>query len=205
MVKEDEYLLTNQEILGGLKTAVVKGQTLKQAMMSFYQAGYKKEEIEDAARAYLYLQRGNSEAEILAKNRGKREGGFKSLLGGEKKTEEEIKKEEEEVKEKKEGKGEKEKEEEEKDKSKQEKPGEKIISKVSKTQVPMSRGEKQKKGQEEVVQKISGYEGKKEPSKFKGKAVTSVLIIALVVLVGILALVFLFKAELIDFINGLFG
>jgi len=42
MVKEDEYLLTNQEILGGLRTALERGQTLKQAMMSFYQAGYKK-------------------------------------------------------------------------------------------------------------------------------------------------------------------
>lgn len=39
------------DILEGLKNALVKGNTLKQAMMSFYNAGYKKEEIEEAARA----------------------------------------------------------------------------------------------------------------------------------------------------------
>ena len=66
MVKEEEYLLTNQEILGGIKSALGRGENLKQAMMSFYQAGYKKEEIEDAARAYLYLQRGIPEENVLA-------------------------------------------------------------------------------------------------------------------------------------------
>ena len=39
------------DIFGGLKLAVTKGETLKQAMISFYNAGYKKEEIEEAAKA----------------------------------------------------------------------------------------------------------------------------------------------------------
>ena len=38
-------------ILGGLKGALARGESLRQAMMSFYNAGYKKEEIEEAARA----------------------------------------------------------------------------------------------------------------------------------------------------------
>ncbi|MEJ2268014.1 MAG: hypothetical protein P8X70_02985, partial [Nanoarchaeota archaeon] len=42
--------MVNNEILGGLKLALSKGESLKLAMMSFYNAGYKKEEIEEAAR-----------------------------------------------------------------------------------------------------------------------------------------------------------
>ena len=44
--------MVNQAIFEGLKRAVKKGETLRQAMMSFYNAGYPKEEIEEAARAF---------------------------------------------------------------------------------------------------------------------------------------------------------
>ncbi len=40
----------NEEILGGLRLALSRGESLRQAMMSFYNAGYKKEEIEEAAK-----------------------------------------------------------------------------------------------------------------------------------------------------------
>ncbi len=40
----------NEEILEGLKSSVARGESLYQAMMSFYNAGYPKEEIESAAR-----------------------------------------------------------------------------------------------------------------------------------------------------------
>jgi len=42
--------MVNQEIFGGLKLALLKGESLKQAMISFYNAGYSKQEIEEAAR-----------------------------------------------------------------------------------------------------------------------------------------------------------
>ena len=42
--------MVNEEILGGLKSAINRGESLKRAMMTFYNAGYKKEEIEEAAR-----------------------------------------------------------------------------------------------------------------------------------------------------------
>ena len=42
--------MVNEDILGGLKTAMRKGESLKRAMFSMYNAGYKKEEIEEAAR-----------------------------------------------------------------------------------------------------------------------------------------------------------
>jgi len=41
----------NEEILGGLKNALERGESLQKAMMTFFNAGYKKEEIEEAARA----------------------------------------------------------------------------------------------------------------------------------------------------------
>ncbi len=40
----------NEEILGGLKSALERGESMNKAMMTFYNAGYKKEEIEEAAR-----------------------------------------------------------------------------------------------------------------------------------------------------------
>lgn len=43
--------MVNADILGGLRSALAKGKSLKQTMISFYNAGYKKEEIEEAARA----------------------------------------------------------------------------------------------------------------------------------------------------------
>ncbi len=44
--------MVRQDILGGLRAAKLRGQTLKQSMMSFYRAGYKKQDIEEAARAF---------------------------------------------------------------------------------------------------------------------------------------------------------
>lgn len=43
--------MVREDILGGLRTALVRGQTLRQSMMSFYNAGYVKQEIEEAAKA----------------------------------------------------------------------------------------------------------------------------------------------------------
>jgi len=42
--------MVREDILGGLKAALAKGQTLRQAMMSFYNAGYVKAEIEEAGK-----------------------------------------------------------------------------------------------------------------------------------------------------------
>ncbi len=41
--------MVNQEILEGLRNALARGYSLESAMMSFFNAGYKKEEIEEAA------------------------------------------------------------------------------------------------------------------------------------------------------------
>lgn len=43
------------ELVEGIRHAISKGESLKQAMMSFYRAGYKKEDVEDSAREYQRL------------------------------------------------------------------------------------------------------------------------------------------------------
>jgi hypothetical protein len=43
--------MVKEEIIEGLKYAVAKGESLPKAMMSFYNAGYLKGDIEEAARA----------------------------------------------------------------------------------------------------------------------------------------------------------
>lgn len=42
--------MVNQEIFSGLASALYRGESLQRAMMTFFNAGYKKEEIEEAAR-----------------------------------------------------------------------------------------------------------------------------------------------------------
>ena len=42
--------MPNQEILGGLRAAINRGESLEKVMTSFYNAGYKKEEIEESAK-----------------------------------------------------------------------------------------------------------------------------------------------------------
>ncbi|MBI2044510.1 hypothetical protein HYT23_00475 [Candidatus Pacearchaeota archaeon] len=43
--------MVREDILGGLRLALSKGESLQNAMQSFYNSGYPKEEIEEAARA----------------------------------------------------------------------------------------------------------------------------------------------------------
>ena len=42
--------MVKEEILEGLRYAIAKGESLPKAMMSFYNAGYSKQDIEEAAR-----------------------------------------------------------------------------------------------------------------------------------------------------------
>jgi hypothetical protein len=56
----------NEEILGGLKSAIERGQPLQKAMMSLYSAGYKREEIEEAARSLAGVSEETSEVAPIA-------------------------------------------------------------------------------------------------------------------------------------------
>lgn len=131
--------MVNEEILGGLKLALSKGESLKQAMMSFYNSGYIKEEIESAARA-LQTQQAESVKQIQ-------------------------------------------------ESSKQ------II-----TQKPIKTIQQFK---QKPIQKISNYE--QQPNNLRGKLITFFLVFTLLFLLGVLAAVFLFKEELMEFFIKLFN
>ena len=44
-----------QDLIGALQSALVRGETLKKAMMALHNAGYKKQEIEEAAASLQQL------------------------------------------------------------------------------------------------------------------------------------------------------
>ncbi len=44
--------MVREDILGGLRAALQRGESLRQAMLTFFNAGYIKEEIEEAAREF---------------------------------------------------------------------------------------------------------------------------------------------------------
>ncbi len=54
--------MPSEEIIDGLRMAMAKGESLMQAMMSFYNAGYSKQDVEAAARM-LSQQPGFSQAQ----------------------------------------------------------------------------------------------------------------------------------------------
>jgi archaellum component FlaD/FlaE len=171
--------IPNQEILGGIRAAIARGSNLKDAMMSFYQAGYDKTEIEQAAKVYVELQK--SPEEIIKKEDSKEKPKSK-----EKEDKKEEKKKEVVAKplEKKEEKKKEEKEEKEKD---------------------SSENNSKKKEPPKVVQRVSNYDLPKKPKPPKGKAVTIILILLLLFLLGALAAVILFKDELVRFFNSFFS
>lgn len=173
--------ITNQEILGGIRAAIARGSTLKDAMMSFYQAGYDKTEIEEAAKVYVELQK--SPEEIVKKEKGKQ-----------KEKPKEEKKEDKKEEKKKEVVAKPLAKEENKEKKSAENKEEKSPE-----------GKSKKKEPPKVVQRVSNYDLPKKPKPPKGKAVTIILILLLLFLLGALAAVILFKDELVRFFNSFFS
>lgn len=170
MIEKKEYLEINQEILGGLKTSIERGGTLKEAMMSFYRAGYDKLEIEKAAKAYVEI--GAQQMPEVPEQKNK-----KGIV-----PKEEVKKIDT-------PKPNEEKQTIPEQEKKEIKPSGKPIE-----------GSKIKKAQ--VVQKVSKYGDAKPPA---GKIITFILITTLILLLGVLVAVVLFKEELVVFFNNLFG
>lgn len=166
--------MVNEGILGGLKLALSKGESLKQAMMSFYNAGYKKEEIEEAAKA---LQKEGEQKEIPQKPREpikqkpvQKHSKIKKLIQKVSTYGEPTKI---------------------KPPVKQEMPA--APEKLKKQKIITQ-------PQKVNSQKVSIYE-KQKP---KGKLIIILLIFFLLFLLGALVAVFLFKNELVNFFNKLY-
>ena len=177
--------MVNKELLGGLRIAIEKGESLKRAMNTLFNAGYKKEEIEEAAKSLS--EPANEQGEralnpIITEPVQKispskpRKNLFKKLS------------------------------------SPMEKPVQKISSAVSKTpsvqqQIqPVTQTQIQSAQpqvvQPVIIQRVSGYE---EPQTIKEKIIIAVLITLLVILLGALAAIFLFQQQLINFFSTIFN
>ncbi len=201
-------------ILGGLESALSRGESLQKAMNSFYNAGYEKELIEEAARKFQEIHQRKFEELGVGPYEKK-----KSVITpvSENKEIKEVKKEEppkdklvsfkSEIKEVK----------------KEEKPKKPIFFKnrqrVSKYgEDSLRQSEDLKKALVEAIssikaipvyidqkpkkeQAISDYETMKYPTPI-AKAITFLLIFLLVLLGGILGAVIFFKEELIEFFNN---
>ena len=148
-------MAVKEEILEGLKVAISRGEPLRDAMMSFYNAGYSKQDVEDSARALQAPQ-----------------------IPGQYQT-----------------------------------PPPQQIQTQSPTQ-PQTKLQTQipPQGQQQIippqiqqplnVQRVSGYE--KKP-KLLGNTLIYILVFFLVLLIGLLASLFLFREEITSFFNNLIG
>ena len=120
--------MVREDILAGLRSAVAKKESLKQAMISFYNAGYKREEIQEAARALQEEQ---------------------LTLG------------------------------------------------IQQPQIAQQPIQQMQPGK--PIQRVSGY----APQKKIGKTLIIILVVVLVLLIGFLATIFIFKDKLTDILSGL--
>ena len=173
--------MVDHEILGGLMSALERGESLKRAMTTLFNAGYKREEIEEAAR-FLTSNPIEPKKEILSvpspldKINSKTKTQKIPLPVKEKNpTSEKIKE------------------------SKPLKPIQKPIEQKQMAMPIPSEGGGQQVFQ--PIQIVSSY-GEEKPVD---RVIISVLIFLLIFLIGILATIFIFKQELINLFSSLFA
>jgi len=163
--------MVNEEIFAGLKVALFRGETLQQAMMASYNAGYKKEEIEEAARALQMQQFQQIQPHPTAQPQQITQP-----------IQQPVKPRQIEPK---------------------EQPRKLFKKSVKIPKIRKFRKTIVKQKPERVAQKVSSYQ--KPAKKPERILMTFVLIFILLVLLGVLAAVFFFKTDLIDFFNSLFS
>ena len=172
--------MVNEGILRGLKLALSKGESLKQAMMTFYNAGYKKEEIEEAAGT---LQKENNETAVQKKTiEPSAQKPFKKYSKPKKQSKVPVQKIS--------SYGES---------TKMQPPLKKEIPEFEKLNGLEQKQTKniEQKHSKKKSQKISEYETQKP----KGKLILILLIFFLLFSVGALMAIFLFRQEIIDFFS----
>ena len=152
--------MINEEILEGLRRATAAGSTLKSAMMSFYNSGYGKQEIEEAAKELQSQKFGN--LSTVVPQQVPQNIQTRPIAGA----------------------------------IPAQQPPQQIPQQVPKQQFVPQQQPQQLINQ----QNVSNY-GKK--SKLSG--LTIFLIVSLVLLLGILVLMFIFREPLVNFLNRLFS
>jgi len=162
--------MPKEEIVEGLKAAIARGESLNRAMMSFYNSGYPKQDVEDAARIVDSPQ--------LPQTQISQPQQFNSPI---QQNPQNLQVQNEELK---------------------AQPETHYAPKPSYPQYESQSQQFQPLQQPQTIQKVSNYGGK--PS-FLGAVAIFVLVFFLLVLVGFLIAVFLFKEELAGFFNGFLG
>jgi len=65
--EEADFLIENQDLIGAINSALSRGNSLKDTMLSLYNAGYDKLKIEEAAKMYIELSRNPTTAKVQEK------------------------------------------------------------------------------------------------------------------------------------------
>lgn len=170
--------MVNHAIVEGIRNAVFRGESLKQAMMSFYNAGYDRDEIEQAAKAF---QEGIVSGTQPA---AKKQQPIQKQITPKQKTQ--IKQQATKVS--------------SYGKPKQKKPG--FFARLFKKK-PESLEKRKQKLLKPQPKKVSDYKEKK-PTKqgiFAKKWFVITLIVVFIILVGILISLFLFKDQLVGMLG----
>lgn len=153
--------MVRQDILGGLRVALSKGEPLQSAMQSFYNSGYKKEDIEEAAQA-LYTE--NPQTRQTAQEPASPIFQKSQQLVVQQTYPSQI----------------------------QQAPSQQV-------QQPIQTQQTQQSQQPQVRQFVSNYEQPEQKKKID--LITIVLVLILVCLLGVLAGVFFFKQQLVEFLT----
>ena len=179
--------MVNEEILGALNSALARGESLKKAMMTLYNAGYKKEEISEASRSVQQVapatqpktpqQPATQQPKQPLQQPTTQQPIDAQMLAPSKELA-----------------------------PKGEQPQQPIQQQIppqqaQPQQVPPQQAQQQTPGAQ-TPQRVSGYG---QPPKPAGKTIIIILGFLLLLLVGILVTIFLFKEELINFFNNLFN
>jgi len=175
--------MVNEEILGGVKSALERGHSLERAMISLFNAGYKRKEIEEAAVALLESRPSLQVQTQAEAAQGKEKERIKSpppdmTAQIRAKSAPELQAPSAQV-----------------PMPPPPMPKPTLVQKPIQPQKPLERS----------VQRISSY-GRVEPKESsKEKGIIIVLIILLVLLIGLFAAIFLYRQQFIDFLNSFFG
>lgn len=169
--------MVDHEILGGLMSALERGESLKRAMTTLFNAGYKREEIEDAAR-FLTTNPIEAKRELLSAPSPAEKTIPKAKLQPVKERTSIF------------------------EKIKEPKPLKPIQKPIEQTQMamPVSSGV-QGQPNFQPIQIVSSY-GEEKPID---RMIIFVLIFLLIFLVGLLATIFIFKQELINLFSSMFA
>ena len=173
------------ELAAGIRQAMARGEKIEKAMMSFYNSGYKKQDIEQAAAIAIQPEMGMQLQPTQTTQQ--------TQQPVEQQTKQPIQQ--------------KQPQKPQQTQQAQEQQPQQQVQQTQPQQTQYSQQQiyqpKPLPAQNQVVQRVSNYNtGRTKPSK-TGMAITMLLFILLLLLIGILVAVVLFKDELTNFFNNL--